>query len=316
MADRNWEYKGIFPAMQCPFKQDFSIDEANLREFTAWLMSFDGIGGLVPNGHTGEVFALTSAQRAQVTRIVADEAAGRMPVVSGLCREGITEACEDAVAARNAGAAGLLVMPPHYWLRFGMSPENVIDYFDAIGKASGLGQVVHVYPSWCKASYSEELLHNLVKLPWVKCVKLGTREMNKYACDIRAIREGDPSVTILTCHDEYILPSMVQGVDGALVGFASFIPDLITQLFACVQNGDLKTAMDIQNRVNALKDAVYGAGEPTGDAHARMKVAMELTGRLGSALTQPPIREPDAAVVEEIRHALTEAGMLTQQAAE
>jgi 4-hydroxy-tetrahydrodipicolinate synthase len=83
-----------------------------------------------------------------------------------------------------------------------------------------------------------------------------------------------------------------------------------------VQNGDLKTAMDIQNRVNALKDAVYGAGEPTGDAHARMKVAMELTGRLGSALTQPPIREPDAAVVEEIRLALTEAGMLTQQAAE
>lgn len=316
MADRKWEYRGVFPAMQCPFKHDLSVDETNLREFTSWLMSFDGIGGLVTNGHTGEVFALTSAQRAEVTRIVADEAASRLPVISGVCREGITEACEDAVAARDAGAAGILVMPPHYWLRFGMEPEHVIDHFDAIGRASGLDLVAHVYPAWCKASYSEDLLHELVKLPWVKCVKLGTREMNKYARDIRAIRAGDPSVTILTCHDEYILPTLVQGVDGALVGFASFIPDLITQLFACVQNGDLETAMEIQKRIDALKDAVYGEGEPSGDAHARMKVAMVLTGRLGSSVTQPPIREPDAEVVEEIRAALTAAGMITRQAAE
>jgi 4-hydroxy-tetrahydrodipicolinate synthase len=316
MTDKKWDYSGIFPAMQCPFKQDLSIDEKNLREFTSWLMSFDGVGGLVPNGHTGEVFALTSAERTEVTRIVADEVGGKIPVVSGLCREGITEACEDAEAARDAGAAGLLVMPPHYWLRFGMEPEHVVDYFDAIGKASGLDQVVHVYPSWCKASYSEELLRTLVQLPWVKCVKLGTREMNKYARDIQAIRAGDPSVTILTCHDEYILPSMVQGVDGALVGFASFIPDLITELFACVKSGDLTRAMEIQNRINALKDAVYGEGEPTGDAHARMKVAMVLTGRLGSYVTQPPIREPDSATVDEIRKALTEAGMMAQQAVE
>ena len=46
--------------------------------------------------------------------------------------------------------------------------------------------------------------------------------MNKYARDLKAIREADASKAILTCHDEYLLASMVQGVDGALVGFASF----------------------------------------------------------------------------------------------
>ena len=55
-------------------------------------------------------------------------------------------------------------------------------------------------------------------------MKLGTREMNKYARDVRTIRQVSPEVTVLTCHDEYLLASMVQGVDGALVGFASFIP--------------------------------------------------------------------------------------------
>ena len=123
-------YRGILPAMQCPFDSDLEIDEPELRRFASWLAGHKGIGGLVTNGHTGEVFALTAKQRATVTRIVADEVRGKLPIVSGICCEGINEAVEQALMARDAGASGLLVMPPHQWLRFGMKqPENVVDYF-------------------------------------------------------------------------------------------------------------------------------------------------------------------------------------------
>ena len=316
MATENWIYKGIFPAMQCPFRDDLTIDEDELRKFTDWLLSHDGIAGLVPNGHTGEVFALSGVQRAEVTRIVADQTAGRAPVISGLCCEGIAEACDHAVMARDAGAAGLLVMPPHMWLRFGMRDQHVIDYFDAIGQASGLDLVVHVYPAWTRASYSESVLAGLAALEHVKCFKVGTREMNKYARDVRAIREASADVTILTCHDEYLLASMVQGVDGALVGFASFIPEMITELWRLVGEDRLSEAMALQLRINPLKDAVYGSGEPTGDAHARMKTAMVLSGRMRSATVQPPIRPPAADEVERIRRALDDAGLLVREAAE
>ena len=195
--------------------------------------------------------------------------------------------------ARAAGASALLVMPPHQWLRFGMSqPDNVVDYFTAIGKGAGLDLVVHIYPAWTRASYNFDTLAALARLPWVKCMKVGTRDMNKYARDLRVIRQANPNVTVLTCHDEYLLPSMVQGVDGALVGFGSFIPQMIIDLYAAVCAGDLKRAMDIQNRINPLKDAVYGTGEPTGDAHARMKMAMYLAGILKSPAVQPPTQLP------------------------
>ena len=316
MASKQWVYKGIFPAMQCPFAPDLSIDEPELRRFTAWLASHRGISGLVTNGHTGEVFALTAKQRAAVTRIVADEVKGKLPVISGLCCEGITEAVEHAVMAREAGASGLLVMPPHMWLRFGMRPEHVVDYFTAVGKGSGLDLVVHIYPAWTRAAYSFEVLAALARLPWVKVMKIGTREMNKYARDVRTIREADPSVTILTCHDEYLLASMVQGVDGALVGFASLIPSMIVDLYDAVQAGDLKRAMELQFRINPLKDAVYGGGEPTGDAHARMKTAMALAGILKSPTVQPPIRLPEGAELEAIRKAVAGAGLMRMEAAE
>jgi len=255
-------YKGILPALQVPFREDLSIDEVSLRHFVSWLLEHKGIGGLVTNGHTGEVFALQAKQRAEVTRIVAEETRGRCPVVSGICCEGIAEATEHAKMARDAGASAILLMPPHGWLRFGMQqPENVVDFFQAVGEGSGLDIIVHVYPASTRASYSFETLQQLARLPNVKCMKVGTRDMNKYANDLRVIREADPSVTILTCHDEYLLASMVQGVDGALVGFASFIPQKIIDLYAAVQAGDLKKAQEIQAWINPLKNVVYGGGE-------------------------------------------------------
>ncbi len=310
-----WDYKGILPAMQVPFRQDFSIDEPELRRFTASLASVKGITGLVTNGHTGEVFALDAKERAEVTRIVAEEAKGRMPVVSGICVEGISEACEHAVMAKEAGASGLLVMPPHQWLRFGMKPEHVVEHFSEIGKASGLDLVVHIYPSWTRAAYSSELLAELARSPHVKAFKIGTRDMNKYAVDIRHIREAAPQKAIITCHDEYLLASMVQGVDGALVGFGSFIPQKIVALYEAVRAGDLKKAMQIQFEINPLKDVVYGVGEPTGEAHARMKYAMFLAGMFKSPLVRRPTNVPSGAVAKGIEEALRRAGLLAKEAA-
>ena len=117
--------------------------------------------------------------------------------------------------------------------------------------------------------------------------------MNKYAADIKAIRDADPSKVILTCHDEYLLASMVQGVDGALVGFATFIPSLINDLWEAVKAGDLKRAMAIQDVITPLKDAVYGGGEPTGEAHARMKMGMYLAGVLDAPTVRPPTEAPN-----------------------
>ena len=238
-----------------------------------------------------------------------------LPIISGICCEGINEAVEHAQMAEEAGASGLLVMPPHTWLRFGMRDQHVIDYFSAIGEAVTADLVVHVYPAWTKARYSSKLLADLARLPSVTTFKVGTREMSKYDRDIRAIRAADGNCAVLTCHDEYLLASMVQGVDGALVGFASFIPEMITALYKAVREGDLKTAQSIQTRIFPLKNAVYGSGEPTGDAHARMKTAMVLAGRMKSNVVRPPTTPPTGAEHETIVAAVQQAGLLQKDAA-
>ncbi len=304
-------YRGIIPAISCPFTRDHKIDEPALRKLASWLAGHEGIVAVMTNGHTGEVFSLTPAERTEVTRIVADELKGRLPVISSIVCEGLSDATAHARAAQAAGAAALDVMPPHHWLRFGFTPAHALAYFEAIHQAApALDLVCHVYPAWTRASYSSQLLADLARLPYVQAFKVGQRDMNKYARDIQAIREADASKSILTCHDEYLLASMVQGVDGALVGFATFIPQLIIDLWSAVKAGDLNKAIQIQSLITPLKDAVYGGGEPTGEAHARMKYGMYLAGVLDDPSVRPPTEEPTGKEVQALRAAVQQAGLL------
>jgi 4-hydroxy-tetrahydrodipicolinate synthase len=302
-------YRGIIPAIACPFTQDHRIDEPALRKLASWLARQRGVVAVMTNGHTGEVFSLTPRERAQVTRIVADELKGKLPVISSIVCEGLTDAREHAALAREAGAQALDVMPPHHWLRFGFRPDHVTEYFAAIAEV-GLDLVAHVYPAWTRASYASDTLAQLARLPYVQAFKVGQRDMNRYASDIKAIRNADASKAILTCHDEYLLASMVQGVDGALVGFATFIPGLINDLWEAVKAGDLKRAMKIQDLITPLKDAVYGGGEPTGEAHARMKAGMYLAGVIDDPTPRPPTEAPTQAEMDALRAALTNADLL------
>lgn len=302
-------YRGIIPAIACPFTADHRIDEPALRKLASWLARQPGVVAVMTNGHTGEVFSLTPRERAQVTRIVADELKGKLPVISSIVCEGLADAKEHAALAREAGAQALDVMPPHHWLRFGFRPGHVAEYFEAIAEV-GLDLVAHVYPAWTRASYSSATLAELARLPYVQAFKVGQRDMNRYAADIKAIREADAGKAILTCHDEYLLATMVQGVDGALVGFATFIPGLINDLWEAVKAGDLKRAMAVQALITPLKDAVYGGGEPTGEAHARMKAGMYLAGVIDDPTPRPPTEAPTEAEMDALRAALSNAGLL------
>lgn len=309
------DLKGLIPAIAVPFNDDFSIDAPGLTRFARWLSSQRGIKALMTNGHTGEVFSLTPAERVEVSRITVEAVDGRVPIISSIVCEGITDAVEQAVLAKQAGVSALDIMPPHHWLRFGFRPQHVLDYFNAIGEASQLPLVVHVYPAWTKSSFSSELLAELARLDHVHAFKIGTREMNKYARDLKAIRAAAPDKALLTCHDEYLLASLVQGVDGALVGFASLIPNLIQDLLDAVARGDLAEAMKLQGMIDPLKEAVYGAGEPTGEAHACMKAAMAAAGILDRGTVRPPTIAPSADELARIKAAVESAGLTQRSAA-
>jgi 4-hydroxy-tetrahydrodipicolinate synthase len=109
--------------------------------------------------------------------------------------------------------------------------------------------------------------------------------------------------------DEYLFPTFVHRLDGTLVGCASLIPELTYELMAAMQADDLARAREINDRIWPVKEAVYGDGEPSGDAHARMKGGLALRGLFRSALVRPPVLPPSAAEIAAMAAALEASGV-------
>ena len=305
MFEHPWS--GVFPATLCPFRDDYSIDEEGLRAYVRYLASVDGIKGLVCNGHTGEVMGLRTKERAEVTRIIADEVGDQVKVISGICCEGSFEAIDHALAAKEAGADAILLMPPHHWLRFGRTPDTAIAYFEDVAKGADIPIIVHQYPNWTKASYSLKELTAIAKIPQVVALKMGTRDFGRLEHEYRILKQEVPDVPHLTCHDEYLLASLLVGSDGALVGFAGFVPELIVALVRAALGGDLAEANRVQEMVYKLNKIVYRFGEPSSDAHQRMKIAMMLQGRFPSMVVRPPLRPLSDTEMARIRKEVAEA---------
>lgn len=307
MPEAPWN--GVYAATLCPFREDYSIDEEGLRQYFRWLSSFEGMRGLVANGHTGEIMSLRPEERARVTTILAEEIKGRLKVVSGVSAEGSLEAIDHAIAAREAGADAILLMPPHHWLRFGRSSETAVGFIQDVAEGANVSIVIHQYPAWTKAGYTLAEMLEMVKLPQVVSIKMGTRDMARLGHDYQKLKEAAPHVSIISCHDEYLLASLLEGADGALVGFAGYAPDHIIELVTAALASDLAGARAAQKKVEKLARIIYRFGEPSSNAHHRMKTALYLQGILSSDVARPPLRPLFQSDKERIRRELIEAGV-------
>jgi 4-hydroxy-tetrahydrodipicolinate synthase len=314
MADKKDPWKGVFPATLCAFHPDESIDEKGLRTYFTWLCGKPGLSGLVCNGHTGEIMALHPEERVRVTSILAAEIrrSGRdLKTITGIAGEGSQVATDHARAAKEAGADAILLMPPHYQLRFGRSSETAVGFIRDVAEGADIDIIIHQYPSWTKVGYTLEEMLAMVKIPQVKSIKMGTRDMARWAYDYEALKQAAPHVSILTCHDEYLLPTLIEAGDGALIGFAGFAPDLMVSLVNACVTGDLRAAKEAQKSVAPLARLIYNRGEPGCGAHQRMKVALWLMGLFSSPVFRRPLRPLGAESIEQIRRTLQSIGYET-----
>ncbi len=305
----NW--KSILPASILPFKEDCSIDEAAFRKYLSWLANVDGVGGIVVNGHAGEVSVLSREERKRVVEIAVDEVGGRVMIVSGINSDSTWMAQEYAKDIEEAGAAGMLIMPCNTWLRYGVQLDMVVQYFTRICGVVGLDAAVHLYPLNTKAFYPVEILLELSKIANIKAIKLGTRSTGIYERDLRILREKAPHLSLLTCHDESLITSMFPGVDGALVGLGSCIPELICEAFKAMNAGDFREIRKYAEKIKDVSDVVYEVGQSGGSrSSARMaKYAAYFRGLIPNPIVREPVMPITQRQKDEIEAAIKKAGV-------
>jgi 5-dehydro-4-deoxyglucarate dehydratase len=120
------------------FKQDLTFDETPYREHIFWLLKYKP-AGLFAAGGTGEFFSLGLGEFGQVVKAAVDETGGRVPVLAG-CGYGTATAKEFAKSAENAGADGLLLLPPYL---VNSEPAGLAAHVEAVCASTQLGVIVY-----------------------------------------------------------------------------------------------------------------------------------------------------------------------------
>ncbi len=168
----NIEFKKVMPAANLPMLPDLSIDEETFRKHLRWLLTFD-IGGLVINGHAGELESLTPEERVRVVKIARSEIPKGTPMVVGVTGMCTQEAVQCAIDAKAAGADGLLVMPiPHFAFGAVDHPELIVPYFEELAKQVDLPMVIFRYARETGLMYSVQVMLDVAKkVPQVVAIK-------------------------------------------------------------------------------------------------------------------------------------------------
>lgn len=289
---------GSIPALITPFR-DGQVDEEAFRKLVSWQIS-EGSHGLVPCGTTAESPTLSHEEHRHVTEICIDEAAGRVPVIAGCGSNSTHEALDFMTHAKAAGASAGLVVTPYYNKP---TQEGLFQHFKALNDAVDLPIIIYNIPGRSVVDMSVETMARCYReLDNVIGVKDATGDLARVAQQRIAM---GPDFIQLSGEDQTALALNAHGGHGCISVTANIAPGLCAALQNASLSGDFKTALEIQDKVTALHDAMFVESSP-----GPVKYAAELLGICSAEMRLPMVPISDHSK-EIVTTALKNAGLLS-----
>jgi 4-hydroxy-tetrahydrodipicolinate synthase len=213
-----------------------------------------GAHGFLVCGSTGEVAALSFAERQQIVRAAVASANGRIPVFACVGAATTRAAYDLAVDAAQAGAAGLLLQPPWYSLP---SVQELRAYVSAVNEVE-LPLALYNYPARTGVDLRPGIVAGMAGAPNVVAIKESSGDLAR----IDQLRAGtDGKVAVLCGSDDLAFDFFTRGCEGWISGSANLAPRLHVALYrALVERGDLQAGRAVWNILGRLLTALEQGG--------------------------------------------------------
>lgn len=299
IPDGDDAFQGIYPSTVLPMRGgDFAPDWEAYARHTEHCVLREGIKGVLINGHAGENYVISRAEKRRAVEVTAATVGASHVVVAGVNAESSREAAAEAREAREAGADAVMVFLPNAFA-LSHTREMALLHHRIIADAVP-GMPIFLFQGHHAAgrmAFAPEVLDALLEaVPNVVGIKEGGWEVDSYDALRRRVKARHPRVAVCASGDEHLFACFVHGSDGSLVSLADILPDEIVALDAAVRRGDLTAARALHERLEPLAEAIYGA-PPGGRATARIKWCLREMGVIPDAAVRPP--QPPVEGAEE-----------------
>jgi len=289
-------FKGSMTALVTPFR-DGQLDLGTLKHLVDWQIG-EGTTGLVPVGTTGESPTLSHEEHETVVETVVKAAAGRVRVIAGAGSNNTVESIRFMKFAHRVGADAALVVTPYYNKP---TQRGLIAHFTALHECCDLPIVIYNIPGRSVVDMTPATMAELAKLPRIVGVKDATGDLarvsrQRAACGTDFIQ--------LSGEDATALGFNAHGGVGCISVTANVAPRLCAEFQAATLAGDYARALDYQDRLMPLHEAIFIEPGLVGAKYALSKL-----GLCGDEVRSPLTGLTDATKAA-IDAAMAHAGIL------
>ena len=288
-------FTGCGTALVTPFRRDGSVDEEGVCRLARRQIDA-GIHFLVPCGTTGESPTLSEDERIRVVALVAEEAAGQVPVLAGAGGYNTREVIHVGRRMRDVGATGLLSVTPYYNKP---TPEGLYQHYQAIASEAGLPIVVYNVPGRTGCNVDPATLLRLSGIPGVLGVKEASGNVGQMCEICRAVPD---SFLVLSGDDALTLPLMAVGGHGIISVASNEVPAEMARMVAAAERNDFAEARKLHRTLMPLMTVNFIESNPI-----PVKSAMAAMGLLEEVYRLPmvPPRDASRARIHEVLRATT-----------
>ncbi|HUI39649.1 MAG TPA: 4-hydroxy-tetrahydrodipicolinate synthase [Methanothrix sp.] len=274
-------FKGVFPAIITPFKEDLSLDEEGLQRNIEYLEK-GGIAGIVPCGTTGESATLTFEEHKRVVEIAVDSA--HVPVIAGTGSNNTREALELTKHAADAGADAALLITPYYNKP---NDRGMFEHFKTIAEKCNIPIVLYNVPKRTGIDMKPELVARLSRVKNIVGVKEASGSLSQVSQIIE--QTAGSGFVVLSGDDDITLPMMALGASGVVSVVANVAPQKTVAMVDAFARGDIAAARRLHYELAPLVRAMFLETNPI-----PVKTACGLMG-----LAAGPLRLPLAPMAPE-----------------
>jgi 4-hydroxy-tetrahydrodipicolinate synthase len=284
--------EGIFTPNIVPLDERGQINEAELRRYTDWLIE-RGVHGLYPNGSTGEFTRFTPDERRRIIAIMADQAAGRVPLLAGAAEANVRETLAACEYYHSLGVRAVAIVSPYYYK---LSPAAVYAYFKEIGRNTPIDVTLYNIPMFASPIDVPTVQRLSEECERVVAIKDSSGDIPHMIRMIQAVRPNRPEFSFLTGWDAALMPMLLIGCDGGTNATSGVVPEITRKLYDLTIERRLDEARDLQYRLLTLFDGMLFTAEfPNG-----FREAAKLRG-IDAGLGRQPQSPVQQQKLEELR---------------
>lgn len=296
------KFEGVIAAMATPMHADESInyeEEARLIKYLAK----EGLHGITVGGTTGEYSLMSFEERKELIRVAVEAGKGTDAyIVAGTGCHRTQDTIELSHYAGEIGADFVLVLTPYY---LPTSEQGIIDYYTSVADNTKAGVVIYHYPNNTSGvELSPELIMKLAEHPNIVGIK-NTHNM-EHTQQLIALNKHNENFKICNGYEILFLSTLACGGDSIMGIAPNLAPRALREMYDAVRAGDLKKAVEINERLIPLYNIQETAAQP---CPGPVKYGLELLGIKAGRPRLPvtPVTEDFKAVCKAV---MEEAGLL------